>query len=354
MAAHRVERLVLDIGVKRGLDGQATACQVLAVDAFFVEVFQHVVAEETAIARADAAIGQGIGAIQYTQGFLGKGIGVLLGEGAGVGHGLEHHVAAFDDAFLIGVRVEILRGLHHAGEHRCLRHREVLGTGTKVGAGRSLNAIGVVTKGHEVEVISQNLILGQLGVDIRGHAHLAQLAGYGLFRRGLAFLVGRCIDQEEIVLYILLVQRRCTLGDAACGQIGPQSAQIALQIDTFVLVETAVLDGHDRLLHGIRDFIRLHRMAALLVDIGKGVALGIQDGAHARGLAVGEILDVRLHRVVRPGHGNATNAGDGGDGQRDEDADQCCGQDELSQGFDHSHPPHTSGSGADPGDPPKV
>ena len=227
---------------------------------------------------------------------------------------MEHHIAALEHAFLVGIGVEVFRGLHHAGEHRCLRHGEVRGIGAEIGAGGGLDAVGVVTKGHEVEVVGQDLILGKLGVDIRRHAHLAQLAGYGLLGCGLAFFIRGGVDEEEIVLHVLLIQRGRALGDAARGQVGPQSADVALQIDTFVLIEAAVLDGHNCLLHSVGDLIRLYGMAALFVDVGKGVALGIQDGAHAGGIPAGEILDVRLHRFVRPSNGNATDAGDGGDG----------------------------------------
>ena len=79
-----------------------------------------------------------------------------------------------------------------------------------------------------------------------------------------------------------------------------------------MLVEAAVLDGHHGLLHGIRNLIGLHRMAALLIDIGQGVAFSVQDGAHARGIAVGEILNIRLHRFVGPGYGHTAHTRDGG------------------------------------------
>ena len=85
----------------------------------------------------------------------------------------------------------------------------------KVGAGRRLDAIGMVTKRDQVEVVGEDVILFQFLVHLGGHAHLAQLAGHGLFGGRGALFIGGGRDQQEVVLDVLLIDGGSALGDAA-------------------------------------------------------------------------------------------------------------------------------------------
>ena len=57
MALYGLEGLVLHRWVQRGFDGVATARQLLLANALLIQVFQHIITEETAVTGADAAIG---------------------------------------------------------------------------------------------------------------------------------------------------------------------------------------------------------------------------------------------------------------------------------------------------------
>ena len=85
----------------------------------------------------------------------------------------------------------------------------------KVGAGRRLDAIGVVTKRHQVEIVGEDVLLIQFRIHLGGHTHLAQLAGHGLLGGRGALFIGGGRDQQEVVLDVLLIDGGSALGDAA-------------------------------------------------------------------------------------------------------------------------------------------
>ena len=83
----------------------------------------------------------------------------LLLDIAVIRHGLQDEVAPFGYFAGVGIGVEALRGLDHARQHCCLWHRELRGVGAKIGAGCGLDAIGMVTKRHQVEIVGEDVIL---------------------------------------------------------------------------------------------------------------------------------------------------------------------------------------------------
>ena len=188
---------------------------------------------------------------------------------------MEHDVAAVKHLFLIGKGVEALRGLHHAREHRRLRHREVRGVAIKVGPRGGLHAVGMVTKGDQVEVIGEDFLLIQFLIHLGCHSHFAQLAGGGLLGRRGPFFIGLRGDEQEVVLDVLLVNGGSTLGDPAGGEVGPQGAEIALEIDAAVLVKALILNGDNGVFHRVRNLVAVYRVAALAIDIGHIFARGV-------------------------------------------------------------------------------
>ena len=111
-------------------------------------------------------------------------------------HGLQDQVAPVGYFLSVGIGIEALRGLDHASQHRCLRHREFKSVRAEVSAGRRFDAIGMVTKRHQVEIVGEDVILIQFRIHLGGHAHLAQLAGHGLLGGRGAFFIGGGRDQQ--------------------------------------------------------------------------------------------------------------------------------------------------------------
>ena len=57
VALHGLKGLILHRWIQRGLDGVATAGQLFLANALLIQVLQHIITVETAVTRADAAIG---------------------------------------------------------------------------------------------------------------------------------------------------------------------------------------------------------------------------------------------------------------------------------------------------------
>ena len=150
LARNVVLCLVLDLGIQGGLDGVAAALELVGVDALLIEVLHHVVAEEPAIAGADAAVGQSVRFVQNAELLARGGVGLFLRDVAVCRHCVQDRVAAVLGPVRVGVGIERLRGLHHAGEHRGFRDAELAGGLAKVRPRGGLHAERVVTEGDEV------------------------------------------------------------------------------------------------------------------------------------------------------------------------------------------------------------
>ena len=161
--------------------------------------------------------------------------------------------------------------------------------------------------------------------------------------RGTLF-IGGSRNQQQVVLYVLLIDGRSTLGDTTRGQVGPQCAEIALEVYAFVIIKALVLNGDDGVFHGFRNLLALHRVAALAEDIGHVLALGIFNSGDARDITSRQILQVRLHGFVSTGNRYPGNAREGGKGQGEQRAYQDRRQGYLGQRFDDSHAPYTTWS----------
>jgi hypothetical protein len=110
----------------------------------------------------------------------------------------------------------------------------------EVGLGGGLDAIGAAPEVDRVEVALEDLVLGQVAVDLDRDDHLAQLAVEG------------AVLGEEVVLDVLLGDRRPAALDVGAAHGLPHRAGDAAWGDPGVGVEVAVLGGDDRALHGHR------------------------------------------------------------------------------------------------------
>ena len=249
LIAYCLLRGILCLRVECRGDGVTATRERVYIQALGIQVLEYIVAEEAAVAGSDAAVREqrrlGIDAERLCGGIVSLGLrDVAVGD-----HGLQDRIAALRDCLLIGVRIEVLRRLDHAGEHGRLWQREVAGVFAEVGACGGLDAVGVVTEGDEVQVVGENLLLAQCLVDLRSHAHLAQLAGDGLLGGGLLILFVLGGDEQQVILHVLLIERRRALGHAAGEDVGGYRTEVALDVHAFVVIEAAILDGDDGVLH---------------------------------------------------------------------------------------------------------
>ena len=200
----------------------------------------------------------------------------------------------------------------------------------------------MVTEGDEVQVVGENLLLAQCLVDLRSHAHLAQLAGDGLLGGGLLILFVLGGDEQQVILHVLLIERRRALGHAAGEDVGGYRTEVALDVHAFVVVEAAVLDGDDGVLHRLRDLVRSDGVATLRKQVRHVLAGRVLDSGHAGHVGGLEVVDVRLHRLLRARDGDAAHTGDGCHGERAEKSYEGGRADHLQQGLNISHLPYTT------------
>ena len=101
-------------------------------------------------------------------------------------------------------------------------------------------AVGALAEEDLVDVELEDLVLGQVGLDLPGEQDLAELAGDRL-------LAG----QEEVAGDLHGDRAGALLG--AGREVGERGARDAQIVDAAVLIEALVLGGQNGLFHDIRD-----------------------------------------------------------------------------------------------------
>ena len=212
---------------------------------------------------------------------------LVLGDIALIAHIEQDQVAAIDGGLGLllgplarqaGRRVDVRRG-DDAREHRCLVWKKLgsagglpllaaaLVGGAEVRLGGGLDAISAFAEVDRVEVLRDDLVLGPVALELVGKRRFAELLKDG------AVVLG-C----ERVLHELLGDGRGALLGRAGQDVLVDGAGDALVVDAAVLVEAAILDRHDRLLHHRGDLVRLDEDAALVVrERGQANAVAIFD-----------------------------------------------------------------------------
>ena len=213
------------------------------------QVPQRVIAEEAGLVGPDTSVGGGFRLIDDTQRRVLRRVGVGGGERPRAGHGVNDRVAALQRGVGVGERVIGGRGLNHPRQQRGLRHGEVLGVDVEIRLRRGLYAVRTVAEFHEVEIPGQNLVLGEVFIQVRREFHFAEFPRGGVFVGGSAFVVGLGFDQHEVVLDVLLVQGGRALGDPAVSDVGYDRSSGSAQVNPVVVVEPSVFDGDYRFLH---------------------------------------------------------------------------------------------------------
>ena len=203
-----------------------------------------------------------------------------------VHHPLQHHRLAALRARQVHDRVRVIGVLRQARQHRGLADRQFLQRLAVVRMRCRLEAVGPLTQVDLVHVDLQDLVLGQLALDLEGQQDLDELAGVELL-----------LGQVEVARQ-LLGDGRGALA-ARREQVGQRRPEDAGERDALVLVEAGVLDRQQRLLHGLGDAVQRQVAAALGAELGQQLAVLGVDAQRLLGVVVGQPVQVGQ---ARPDH----------------------------------------------------
>src|SRR4029450_1160401 len=115
--------------------------------------------------------------------------------------------------------------------------------------GRGLAAVCAAAEVDRVQVFGQDLLLGELSLDLDREQALAYLlperprGDRVRLDAGLRILL---VPAGVHVLHELLGERRTALDDLAGDEVGPRRAEDPGHVDARMVVEALVLDGDDR------------------------------------------------------------------------------------------------------------
>jgi len=164
-------------------------------------------------------------------------------------HLLEDVVPPLERRFLLLDRVVVRGALDHAGEQRGFERREVGGVLVEERLGRGLDAVRAAAEVDGVQVFGQDLVLGELSLDLDREQALAHLLPERPRRDRIGLHAGLrilLVPTGVHVLHELLCERRTALHDLAGDEVGPRRAEDPAYVDPGVVVEALVLDGDDR------------------------------------------------------------------------------------------------------------
>ncbi len=177
----------------------------------------------------------------------------------------------------VGNRVVGRRRLRETGEHGGLRHIDLGQRFAEVDLGRCGKAVGALTEEDLVDVELQDLILGQIRLDLIGKQDLAKFASE------------RSLTGEEEVPCDLHRNRAGALLRPA-GQVSQRCAQDRDVVDPAVLIKPLVFRCENRLPHDFRDVPDLDHRPALLPELPEQLPFGRDDPERDLGLVAGERL----------------------------------------------------------------
>ena len=158
-------------------------------------------------------------------------------------HAPEHVVAAHHPAFRIGDGVEPGRRLRQARDHRELGERELRDRASVVDLRRGADTVGTLTEEDLVDVEFQDLVLGELALDLQCKQDLVELAEV------------RLLPAEEEVPGHLHGDGAASRPLLPGAQQVPYGAGEALPVDPGMLVEAVVLARDERLDHPFGDLV---------------------------------------------------------------------------------------------------
>ena len=281
LAVHGLLRPVLQARVQRGADDQAVRIDVVVV---FVGPGDQPFAQLLGKMRRHAR-GFLLTLEVQTHGAFPEALELIVLELAALDHLAQHGVAPGNRAVGVDHRVVIGIALEHAHQRGAFQHREPGGRFVEIGARGHLYAIGVVEKGHGVQIGLENLVLGVERFDLEGRDRLLELA---VHIAGAADFRGIEIARQ------LLGDGGAALGIAAKGvDDRPHGAR---EVHAVVLVETMVFGGHEGLDHGGRNLLQRHPLAVAALELADQLAVGAQDLRGLLELGLADVADAGRER----------------------------------------------------------
>ena len=230
-------------------------------------------------------------------------------------HAPEHVVPAHDRLFRIGDGVEPGGRLRQPRDHRELGKRELRDRAPVVDLRRGPDPVGALAEEDLVDVELEDLLLGELALDLQREEDLVELSDVRLLP-----------GEEEVPGHLH--------GDgAAPGPLLPGTDEVqhgagqALPVDPGVLEEPVVLAGEKRLDEPLRDLVEAERRAPLLAELRHElVVAGVDPQRHLQPDVAQRLRRGELRLQVPVG----TTAGPDGRGEhrQHEDAEslECAGE----------------------------
>jgi hypothetical protein len=202
---------------------------------------------------------------------------LVIGEPAHVAHATQHVLLALLGPLRVHEGVLARRRLRQPGEQGCFGGRELRKVLPEIDVGGRPEAVGALPQEYLVDVELENLVLGEVRLDLECEQHLRQLACEGLFP-----------GQEEGAGHL----HRDGAGTLAPAlEVGRGGAHHPHVVDAAMLVEPIVLGGEDRGLHDLRHVLDLDYGALLLAELADQLALRAVDPHRDLGAIVGQDLE---------------------------------------------------------------
>ena len=237
---------------------------------------------------------------------------------------------AFDDVLLADARAARVfdrvvgrRRLGQASQHRRLGNGDVLERFAKVGFAGSGKAVGPVAQEDLVHIDFQNLVFGQVVLELEGQQYLVNLARKGLL--GGQIHIARHLHGDG--------RGALALGAAHVGRRRPHHAQV---IDATVLEKAGVFDRQNSVFHHRRNLFDGRERAVLFAKFPDQLTFGRKNAQRQLGVVVLQIGNIRQIGV---GHGHD-------DGHQDDTGGQPGSKQPEKNDHDPSHPaPHRACGG---------
>ncbi|MCW0449979.1 hypothetical protein NB706_002813 [Xanthomonas sacchari] len=223
-------------------------------------------------------------------------LGLGRGDEAQRGHAAEHIVvAALLGALGVADRVAAGGELGDAGQRGHLVQAQLVELLAVVVLGGGGDAVGAVAEEALVEIQLEDLVLGQLGLDLARQQDLRQLAGVAVFRA-----------QEELAGHLLGDGGAARHALVVGGGQQPHRAGDALVVDPTMLVEPGVLGGQEGLLQPLRHVLhgdgvapglaeQRHQLAVAGVDVHRLLQFDLAQGLHVRELGGDDVVQPACH-----------------------------------------------------------
>ena len=160
----------------------------------------------------------------------------------------------------------------------------------EIDLGRGAYAVGALAQEDAVEVLGEDLFLGEFALDSQCEEDFLELAAQ------------RPLGGEDRIARELHRDRAAALADAAGRHVGRERTHQALPVHAGMMEEPVVLGREERVHDDLRDLFALYRDAALLADLCDQLAVARVDRErqlHPELAQLGCVRQFRFQVLVR-------------------------------------------------------